>query len=177
MQFLLTADVASFLGCSPENVRTIKFRKKEELIEGTHWITSEDNKTLWYPEGYYKLAELICPGKDVPQPFETAPLQEETGPFQPVTPPYHGETAPLQAIADQIALASIENELQDLIAKSRRRILTAPTEADSLALAQSLDRIGHTLGLLKVSQAMLAGFKAVNAQASLALEGGRDEAI
>ncbi len=174
MQFLLTADCAAYLSCSPENIRTIKFRKKEELLEGCHWITSEDNKTLWTPDGFRKLAELIRPGEDVADPFETMPLQEETGPFQPVTPPYHGETGPLQAIADQIALASIEHELQQRIAESRRRILTAPTEADSIALAQSLDRIGHTLGLLKVSQAMLAGFKAVNSQAALALEGRND---
>lgn len=175
MQFLLTADVAAHLGCTPENVRTIKFRKKEELIEGTHWIQSEDNKTLWTPRGYKKLAEFICPGKDVPQPFETAPLQDETPSFQPVTPPYHGETAPLQALADRLAMASIEHELQLRIEESRRRILTAPTESDALALAQSIDRIGKGLGLLKASQAMLGAIQAVNAQAALALGEGRND--
>lgn len=169
MEYLLTSAVAEQLGCTDQHIRTLKSRNKDRLQETIHWTKSEDGRTLWTPEGVGVLRSLIAP--------DTQPLQDDMVVLQPDMQPLQ-DTGALQAIADQIALASIEHELMGRIQKARQRILTAPTEADSIALAQSLDRIGKTLGLMRASQLLADSlrFALQSSRESIAAMEGRNDA-
>lgn len=144
MDLLLTSEVATRLGCNDSQIRNLKHRNKDRLIENLHWQKSNDGRTLWTPQGVSVLASLIN--------GDTVPSQVDTQPYQ--------RHQTLQVWADQMALAAIEQQLPALIQASLNRILTDPTEQDALALAAMLDRIGEGLGLMQASQALAGGLRA-----------------
>lgn len=166
MEYFLTSAVAEQLGCSDQNIRTLKSRNKDRLQESIHWLKSEDGRTLWTPEGVSVLRSMM--------PSDTQALQHDMQPLHADTQALHPDTGALQAIADLVALASIEQELKEKIQQSRQRILLNPTEADSLALAQAIDRIGGALGLMRVSQILADSLRFAVQSSVAALEGRQD---
>ncbi|AFZ15740.1 hypothetical protein Cri9333_4985 (plasmid) [Crinalium epipsammum PCC 9333] len=53
-----TAQAAEFLGISTNNLRVWKSRKSDQLIEGTHWVTGDNNQVFWTPIGLEVLQQI-----------------------------------------------------------------------------------------------------------------------
>lgn len=125
---LTTRQLAEDMGITPDLVRRIKSDNPDRLVEGHHWIKTDQNICLWSAAGVAEIAAI----RGVSQPCD-APSQPCESDSQPCEP----DTLTLESLA-----ADFDNALRPharRVARERvaRRFekLVAEAEAEELRLA------------------------------------------
>ncbi|GEM_PF-6190112 len=145
---LTNKQLAVRLGISEQDLRTLKSRNKEALVENTHWLRGDGGLTLWTTEGEATVTRIINPKADAPasEPDADRPpntVDVEGTPIAPNTPDWIDQA--LQPHADQLAMGIIEQRLPALVVSSLQRMLLNPDPADSEKLQSIIRSFGSSL--------------------------------
>lgn len=153
-ELLKTSEVADRLGLKEGTIRAWLTRYPEVFKEGDHHLHL-DNKRFWTPAGVELLRSRVT--QDV-APSVTLQATAEGANPSPGSQP--GLDAKLEPLAEAIAYQVIEERLPLLVNQAIDRILSNPTDLDNQRMAEALDRIGNTLGLMKAASLLQGGLQA-----------------
>jgi hypothetical protein len=132
---LTTNQAAELLNISISCLRQWKSRKADQLIEGTHWVTGDNNQVLWTQAGLEALQQI----KGV-TPSDTADV---TDPLQDVTEPAaHDPLGRYTPLAESVTAAVTERILSQIdkgvTANIKRAIAKPMTSQECVTVLQNL---------------------------------------
>ncbi|MDX2099640.1 MAG: hypothetical protein SFW36_17825 [Leptolyngbyaceae cyanobacterium bins.59] len=156
---LTTAQLASNLGITASSLRTYKFRFRERLVEGQHFVKDETgNNTLWTHQGEELIRSLIAgtlaaepvlsedavASRTTPShPTNYSPSEAASGNLSPHPQAVTVETSSqvalqnlVETLAESIVWSRIESELPAAIERVIARIASRQDMRDS-------DRLAH----------------------------------
>ncbi|AFZ15645.1 hypothetical protein Cri9333_4882 (plasmid) [Crinalium epipsammum PCC 9333] len=85
-EVLTTAQAAELLQVSVNCIRQWKSRKAEQLLESIHWITGDNNQTLWTQTGLEALQQIKGVTASVTDDVTTGVTESVTDPLQRYNP-------------------------------------------------------------------------------------------
>jgi hypothetical protein len=134
-EVLTTSQTAETLGISINCLRQWKSRKSDLLIEGTHWVTGDNNQVLWTPKGLEALQQ-IKGGNEPMTDDVTEPLQE------PITEPLHNllqrYTPLVEGVANSVTQGLLHQIDQAVTRNIKSAIATPMTATECVEVLQSL---------------------------------------
>lgn len=146
---LTTKQVAEDLGISPDLVRRLKSDNSARLVEGEHWVKTDQNICLWSTAGLAELRAI----RDPSQPCETLsqPCEPETPSAIEATEPLTLDTLAadfdnaLRPHAQRVARERVARRFERLVAEAEaeemQRIISLAGEAvDDQSFAAVLDQ-------------------------------------
>lgn len=145
---LTNKQLAVRLGITEQDLRTLKSRNKEALVENTHWLRGEGGLTLWTTEGEATVTRMLNPQVDASASEPSTDRPSSTVEVEGTTiPPDSSDwiDQALQPHADQLAMGIIEQRLPVLVMASLQRMLLNPDPADSEKLQGIIRSFGSSL--------------------------------
>ena len=133
-EVLTTAQTAELLGVSVNNLRVLKSRKADQLIEGQHWVTGDNNAVLWTSTGLETLQQLkgITGSNEAITDDVTPPLQEG------ITDPLQRYTPLVEALSDSVTQGLLGILDRRVGQKIRTAITTPLTPQECVTVLQDL---------------------------------------
>ena len=118
-----TAQAAETLGITANNLRVLKSRKADQLNEGTHWVTGDNNQILWTQAGIDVLQQLKT-GNDPITSDVMTPLQE---PLQePATDDPLGRYNPLVESVAQAITSGLLGRIDKAVTRNIKQAIAKP---------------------------------------------------
>lgn len=142
---LTSAQVCEQLGLTDSKLRTLKSRKKDQLIEGVHWM-SDGGRTLWTNEGVTMLRQLCNSSATECNATVAACNSSE--------------------FVEELAWGVIEENLPRWVQQSVQRILYSPTQSDRQRLKSILEKLAPRINQITHRAALESGVSAQLLEAS-----------
>jgi hypothetical protein len=137
-----TAQAAEFLGISANNLRVWKSRKSEQLIEGTHWVTGDNNQVLWTPTGLEVLQQIkgaTASNADITDDVIDPLPETVTQPLQPSeVDPLQRYSSLINAVADAITPGLLQRIDNAVVGRVKTAIAKPMTSTECVTLLTEL---------------------------------------
>ncbi len=98
-EVLTTAQAAELLQVSVNCIRQWKLRKAEQLLESIHWITGDNNQTLWTQTGLEALQQIKGVTASVTDDVTTGVTESVT---DPITDPLQRYNPLVESVSDAL---------------------------------------------------------------------------
>jgi hypothetical protein len=125
-EVLTTAQAAEYVGITINCLRAWKSRKSDQLLEGQHWVTGDNNQVLWTAAGLEALQQIkgVMPNTDSDV---MTPLQD------PMTPPLQdgllNRYAPLVESVSSAITAGLMGLIDRAVSRNVKEAIAQPMTA------------------------------------------------